>query len=124
MKDELDYLMMGKGKTKPKPKKQNRDGGQPGFDGGTNSGDNIDEGKLDVDEFSLTVYLKPDGEISKSATWQISGHWFDSGETIGIEPGEYTVGYRDIDGWKKPPNETIIIINESLQLVKYYSQID
>lgn len=82
----------------------------------------IEEGKLQVmDVFftprigSINIEILPAEVVSSGARWRLNGgEWQHSGATLNdLPPGEYTLDYEDVPGWKSP-----ILENSSIQIVE------
>lgn len=59
----------------------------------------------------LTVTIAPDEAVSAGAVWSFDGGvtWQQSGDSIYIAPGEYTLEFTNVDGWLTPSNQTVTI---------------
>jgi hypothetical protein len=66
---------------------------------------------LGVPTGSLTVTITPASAISAGAKWFVDGGlWLDSGVTLfSLPPGNHTIGYVNVGGFARPPNQTVAI---------------
>ena len=65
---------------------------------------------------SLTVFLEPAAALPSDARWRLTsepGLWHDSGETVPLAPGSYTVTFAPVDDWIAPADLTVTI-NDSI----------
>jgi len=69
---------------------------------------------------SLRVTIKPEEAIDAGAKWRIgSGPWQTSGETIkNLSPGNHTVSFKKLEGWKKPKSKTIAVVSGEVASIK------
>ncbi|MBN2136966.1 MAG: lamin tail domain-containing protein [Sedimentisphaerales bacterium] len=59
---------------------------------------------------SLRVSLYPEEIIAEGGQWRIDGGELrDSGETVELAAGGYTVSYVDVPGWTKPADEVVSV---------------
>lgn len=75
---------------------------------------------------TLTVNINPSEAIAAGAKWSTDNGatWHNSGETLNLIPGKYTVLFNVLNGWKKPANKTVTIVcdeqssvNEEMELM-------
>lgn len=75
---------------------------------------------------SLRVNIEPDKARDAGAKWRRTGTdtWRDSGYTeTGLDPGDYTVEFKDVESWTKPSNKQgTVEIGETTTLTGDYLQ--
>ncbi len=62
---------------------------------------------------ALTVAIASSGAVRKGARWSIDSGvtWRESGATAGnLDPGEYSLKLKDIEGWTRPASQTVTIL--------------
>jgi len=60
----------------------------------------------------LTVVLSPDA-ILTLAQWRVAGgEWKNSGETLDLAPGSYTLDFKDVTGYLRPNSKSIQIVSD------------
>lgn len=74
-----------------------------------------------VTDGALRVVIEPEGARNAGAQWRVDeGAWRNSGETITVSAGQYTLSFKDLGGgsggcsgstssWNTPPSQTISI---------------
>lgn len=70
---------------------------------------NIDYGN----DGTLTVTITPSGAVTSGAQWSIDGgsNYNDSGVSLTLAAGDYTVSYKPISGWATPSSEIAQVEN-------------
>ncbi|MDM8542051.1 hypothetical protein QUF90_13270 [Desulfococcaceae bacterium HSG9] len=75
----------------------------------------------------LTVNIKPTEAVTDGAKWSVDNGepWHDSGETIELIPGEYTVTFKTLNCWEKSESKPVtvvcdeeVIVNEVMELME------
>jgi hypothetical protein len=69
---------------------------------------------------TLSIKINPQGAIDAGAKWRLvqTSTWLNSGDILpGLPYGNYTVEFKDISGWTKPPKVNVIIENESITVL-------
>ena len=57
---------------------------------------------------SLTVTLSPQDAIDAGAQWSVDGsNWYNSGQTLTLSIGSYSVQYSSLTGWDTPANSPV-----------------
>ncbi|NUM54301.1 MAG: PKD domain-containing protein [Candidatus Hydrogenedentes bacterium] len=61
---------------------------------------------------SVKVTLKPADAVNAGAQWRVDGgNWRDSGDKVRkLSPGDHTISFAPIDGWKKPKDKTVAVV--------------
>jgi len=66
----------------------------------------------------LKVVITPQEAIDLGAKWCVDDQCYDSGETINLEVGDYTVKFTDLDCWKHTAGTPVTIVLNELKTVK------
>ncbi len=63
---------------------------------------------------TLIVTITPQEAVDEGAKWQVVGvdgeFWRDSGTSLDLPEGGYTIGFKEIHGWDTPPNNSVGIV--------------
>ena len=66
----------------------------------------------------LMVTLEPSQARTDGARWRVNGGgWHNSGETLELVPGDYTLECKAIEGWIEPNNQIVTITRDELRQV-------
>lgn len=60
----------------------------------------------------LSVTILPAEAVAAGAAWRRSGSsfWHNSGETEQLPAGPYTIEFKGLSGWSKPPNKDVVVL--------------
>lgn len=75
---------------------------------------------------NLKVNIVPAGAVSSGAGWKLSteSEWKNSGESISIDTGNYTVEFKDIAGYTSPSAvPAVVFLNNETELTGTYSPL-
>ena len=88
-------------------------------DGTVVSVGNNNYGQCDVHDWNLgqgnesgylIVSIEPNEAINMSAQWRLDGgEWKDSGYYFSVAEGQYTIDFKNVDGWNKPVNQILTV---------------
>ena len=72
----------------------------------------------------LEVSLEPEGAVDAGAQWRVEGgDWRLSGERVELEPGDYSVTFREVGGWQTPQVQDVTVDGgETAQLMAAYEE--
>lgn len=94
----------------------------------------LDEFLIDLDRTyiripeptSLLVTIEPPDAITAGAQWRLGGGaWQNSGEPVLTETGFYTINYREIEGFFRPQDVTVEVVDEvQTRVVGTYGRLD
>ena len=89
---------------------------------GTSYGDEVTFTTLNVG--SLTITLYPQGALEAGGKWNVDGgDWQDSGAAVsGLDYGEHTLRFKDIDGWIPPTMRTVTMFTDQTTSSAVYPQ--
>jgi len=73
---------------------------------------------------TITVTITPSGAIADGAQWGVNGAWYNSGQTVEVDPGAYVVTYREVAGWLKPMDVTLDAFNAAATATGTYYRVD
>jgi hypothetical protein len=82
------------------------------YDSGSSTTDESDGNFSIVPPGQLQVVINPQEAIDAGAQWKIKTeeNWHNGGETVSYSPaGSYTLEFKAISGWSKPPDKSITI---------------
>ncbi|NUM53401.1 MAG: hypothetical protein HUU46_07140 [Candidatus Hydrogenedentes bacterium] len=84
--------------------------------GGNESGNTVHAEKANVGR--LKVKVKPKKARQQGGQWTVDGGtaWYNHKELVYLDPGEYTVEFKDINGWVSPNDKNVTI--ELFELTK------
>lgn len=72
---------------------------------------------------SIRVTLLPPEAVGDGAQWAIQGlgAWRDSGATVyeGMSTGDYTILYKNIEGWTSPANEAVTLAVNGVTITRF-----
>jgi hypothetical protein len=76
---------------------------------------------------SVTVTLAPSEAISAGVQWGIIENsminWYESGETVELDPGTYSIVYSSFFQYISPPEEDVTVASDAgVTLTRYYTQ--
>lgn len=85
----------------------------------------VDEEMELVDPGSLKVAIIPQAAIDSGARWSIDNGatWHDSGKTLDLPGGDYTVTFKDMPDWYKPADIPVTISGDLLEKNGEYTEI-
>ncbi len=76
---------------------------------------------VDVPTGTLAVMLQPPDAVAAGAQWRLttetSGTWHNSGTSVTLQTGVYTLEFKEIEGWTKPAAQQVTILQDRLQTV-------
>ncbi|MFO7776200.1 MAG: S8 family serine peptidase [Candidatus Hydrogenedentota bacterium] len=66
--------------------------------------------QFEVGTGSIEVFIEPQEAVNAGAQWILDGDTYASGETVdGLEPGDYTVTFSDMNDWLTPEAEEVTV---------------
>jgi WD40 repeat protein len=77
-------------------------------------------------EGQLKVNIQPQGAIDAGAQWKLTSEsiWHVSGTIINLEPGNYEIEFKNINGWNKPNNvNTTVSQGQLTEITPIYTQM-
>jgi len=59
----------------------------------------------------IKVKVKPKGARRDGGQWSVDGGttWYNHKELVYLNPGDYTVEFKDVDGWVEPNDKSVTI---------------
>ena len=74
-------------------------------------GGSVDMGAVEMKQGTLKVTLTPDAAVTAGAKWSADGGgtWNDSGASLALIPGSYTVSFKDVANHTKPEDQEVAI---------------
>ncbi len=57
----------------------------------------------------LQITIAPQEAITAGAQWKVNDTWNNSGDSVQLTPGTYTIEFKTISGWNTPANQTVTI---------------
>ncbi len=76
------------------------------------------------DTGTLSVHIEPAQVCADGATWSLDGGatWYESGEILLLETGNYTVDFSDLTGWDAPAEINVQVSkDEDIQCYAFYT---
>ncbi len=68
-------------------------------------------GTYEIQAGTLVVTITPEAAREAGAEWQVEGEtgWLDSGEEVELEAGNYTVIFKEVEGWDQPDQLNVTV---------------
>jgi sugar lactone lactonase YvrE len=73
---------------------------------------------------AITTILEPAGAVAAGAKWVLNGVSYDSGQSVPVSAGDYTISYSDVSGWLSPLDSVTSVTNGSETVTGVYYRVD